>query len=599
MITLKRIGYAAAAVSSAGASIYMLSTTLRKRKLNPLWSFDGCGAPPLAIQRQLEGEESEESEDEDATSSTRKGRGACAEQTGDDSTRLTLQAKMQRAIQRGDTARIRELSHLIDELDGAVGTRDRQEAGQSQSNKRQPGCHVRLQNTDDREELRARLMAKMQRAALQQNAARIADLSKRIQELDRHPTDSSDDDVSQKAQTQMRNSRSTPKGKAAPSKRLDSVRKSHHNGMHNNRQDNTVSSSRQQPSHLKDSMAAHLDDDDSCSDWEGEHGSADAASTASDGGTKRFNPPRTRRGAQERLAVNGEADSIQAAEQRRKPARAPPAALVARPSAVQAIANFQTGDLIKAECPCTGEWVDATAHELHTSSGILVVRWHNPGVDSRGRPFHPLGEVYADRVKLAFRKHSHQGSPQAIAEGPDQLQVGDACFAVGSHLTEKHWFQAKLLSIRERPPEIRVEYTATFDGDPSPLRLPEPRKAFVDRSLVCREAPASMSACNTQTAAIEGNGLTPNGTSPCFSSADASAEGPEPGRKNTKDDAIDADLMCSICSRPDGESLMLICEGCKSGYHTYCLDPPLSVVPDVDAWYCATCQATDAGESEQ
>ena len=55
MITLKRIGYAAAAVSSAGASIYMLSNTLRKRKLDPWWAFDVHGAPPLAIQQQLDG----------------------------------------------------------------------------------------------------------------------------------------------------------------------------------------------------------------------------------------------------------------------------------------------------------------------------------------------------------------------------------------------------------------------------------------------------------------------------------------------------------------------------------------------------------------
>ena len=57
-------------------------------------------------------------------------------------------------------------------------------------------------------------------------------------------------------------------------------------------------------------------------------------------------------------------------------------------------------------------------------------------------------------------------------------------------------------------------------------------------------------------------------------------------------DAIDVDLMCSVCSRPDGEALMIICEGCKVGIHTYCLKPPLAEVPDVDAWYCPTCEGS-------
>ena len=62
---------------------------------------------------------------------------------------------------------------------------------------------------------------------------------------------------------------------------------------------------------------------------------------------------------------------------------------------------------------------------------------------------------------------------------------------------------------------------------------------------------------------------------------DAQAEG---------DFVIDADLMCSVCSRPDIEHLMLVCEDCKAGFHTFCLTPPLSGIPD-DTWYCQPCAA--------
>lgn len=33
---------------------------------------------------------------------------------------------------------------------------------------------------------------------------------------------------------------------------------------------------------------------------------------------------------------------------------------------------------------------------------------------------------------------------------------------------------------------------------------------------------------------------------------------------------------------------MLLCDGCYNGYHTYCLDPPLSSVPEYD-WHCPRC----------
>ena len=50
---------------------------------------------------------------------------------------------------------------------------------------------------------------------------------------------------------------------------------------------------------------------------------------------------------------------------------------------------------------------------------------------------------------------------------------------------------------------------------------------------------------------------------------------------------IDHDLMCSICFRPDAEDCMLVCD-CKAGYHTFCLTPPLSFVPEGD-WQCPEC----------
>jgi hypothetical protein len=47
-------------------------------------------------------------------------------------------------------------------------------------------------------------------------------------------------------------------------------------------------------------------------------------------------------------------------------------------------------------------------------------------------------------------------------------------------------------------------------------------------------------------------------------------------------------LGCRVCGQDDDHSNLLLCEGCDTESHTYCLDPPLDAVPDED-WFCSTC----------
>jgi transposase InsO family protein len=51
-----------------------------------------------------------------------------------------------------------------------------------------------------------------------------------------------------------------------------------------------------------------------------------------------------------------------------------------------------------------------------------------------------------------------------------------------------------------------------------------------------------------------------------------------------------ADLICEVCSFPDDDALMLLCDICSAGWHTHCLQPPLDAVPKGD-WICPNCKA--------
>lgn len=53
-----------------------------------------------------------------------------------------------------------------------------------------------------------------------------------------------------------------------------------------------------------------------------------------------------------------------------------------------------------------------------------------------------------------------------------------------------------------------------------------------------------------------------------------------------------ADYTCFICQKYHREDMMLICNGCNDTYHTFCLKPPLSAVPDGD-WRCPGCIAEE------
>lgn len=47
---------------------------------------------------------------------------------------------------------------------------------------------------------------------------------------------------------------------------------------------------------------------------------------------------------------------------------------------------------------------------------------------------------------------------------------------------------------------------------------------------------------------------------------------------------------CQFCQKGDNEELLLLCDVCDKGYHTYCHKPQISTIPEGD-WYCPSCIA--------
>ncbi|XP_051893645.1 E3 ubiquitin-protein ligase UHRF1 [Pristis pectinata] len=52
---------------------------------------------------------------------------------------------------------------------------------------------------------------------------------------------------------------------------------------------------------------------------------------------------------------------------------------------------------------------------------------------------------------------------------------------------------------------------------------------------------------------------------------------------------------CHVCGGKGDPEKQLLCDECDMAYHTYCLSPPLTSIPEVDDWYCPLCK-NDANE---
>jgi NMD protein affecting ribosome stability and mRNA decay len=51
---------------------------------------------------------------------------------------------------------------------------------------------------------------------------------------------------------------------------------------------------------------------------------------------------------------------------------------------------------------------------------------------------------------------------------------------------------------------------------------------------------------------------------------------------------VEPDIACDKCGSAEEDESMLLCDACDTGFHTFCLKPKVTVVPDGD-WFCPHC----------
>jgi hypothetical protein len=70
---------------------------------------------------------------------------------------------------------------------------------------------------------------------------------------------------------------------------------------------------------------------------------------------------------------------------------------------------------------------------------------------------------------------------------------------------------------------------------------------------------------------------------------------PETQMNNLESDYYNQQMLdegCMICKCDDNHDKLLLCEWCNGEYHTYCLHPPLHLVPEYD-FFCEKCKEAE------
>uniref|UniRef100_A0A8C7W9G1 E3 ubiquitin-protein ligase UHRF n=1 Tax=Oncorhynchus mykiss TaxID=8022 RepID=A0A8C7W9G1_ONCMY len=154
----------------------------------------------------------------------------------------------------------------------------------------------------------------------------------------------------------------------------------------------------------------------------------------------------------------------------------------------------------------------------------------------------------------------------------DQLSVGLVVMVnYNIEIPEERgfWFDAEITALNEisrTNKEVRVKILLGGPGDV----IPDCKLLFLDEIYQ-----------------IEKTGA------PSLSAADGQFKrksGPECKHCKADPDSECRFCSCCVCGGKQDAHMQLLCDECNMAFHIYCLNPPLSTIPDDEDWYCPTCK---------
>jgi hypothetical protein len=136
------------------------------------------------------------------------------------------------------------------------------------------------------------------------------------------------------------------------------------------------------------------------------------------------------------------------------------------------------------------------------------------------------------------------------------------------------------------------EHTGAADADEAaPAEGDEDEDAAEEAARASGGARDAAASDADEEEASDGGGAAHGGAAAPASDAE---EGGSEGKSSEEEESDDDSILCSMCGVGGDASLLVLCDGCDAGAHTYCMTPPLKAVPK-GAWFCQRCSAKAKG----
>eukprot|EP00934_Nitzschia_sp_Nitz4_P005169 Nitzschia sp. Nitz4//scaffold106_size73319//35862//38657//NITZ4_005737-RA/size73319-processed-gene-0.90-mRNA-1//1//CDS//3329532523//5159//frame0 len=119
-------------------------------------------------------------------------------------------------------------------------------------------------------------------------------------------------------------------------------------------------------------------------------------------------------------------------------------------------------------------------------------------------------------------------------------------------------------------------------GEEMAMKLADATKMEANMRELCKEQ------------LLNGNGNLLSQRDQQKSSNGGAPESAEPLPNEEPESGVPVHFSCEVCKSRSADDRMLVCDGCDSLYHIFCLDPPLTIIPEGE-WFCPSCTTFNDG----
>lgn len=192
-------------------------------------------------------------------------------------------------------------------------------------------------------------------------------------------------------------------------------------------------------------------------------------------------------------------------------------------------------------------------------------------MDTEDAIYHIKYDEYPENGIIEMRANNLRPRARTILKW-SELNVGDMVmvnYNVETPEERGFWFDAEITSLREISRTNKEVHAKILLGGPEDI-INDCKILFIEEMYK-----------------IEKPGAYPL----TFGDGDFKRKsGPECKHCRADPDAECRFCSCYLCGGKQDAHMQLLCDECNMAYHIYCLNPPLSKIPEDEDWYCPSCK---------